>query len=368
MKLSEDWIRMLRASGLSENTVLAYGRDIRRIKSSLDGVEIKDATPEQLRLAFNILNLEGMSATSLMRMQSGIKKFLCFLEEQHIPHATAPGLSLLPTNSPPFPIGRQTRRTFSPRPYKAYKYPQLADPIYLRERYQTLLMGTEEIATEVGCTKQAVFKALRAHGIESRSHSQAWWASAEKEHTKTTATPINEVFFSKWSPAAAYVFGVILTDGNLKLSKGPDGSVRFGSGCVSISQKEPELLDKVGKLIGHSGKTTFHPRREYQGRVAGELYKLSFSSDRVVADLVRLGLRPRKSLTLQFPDMPVDMQRHFIRGCWDGDGSVYIDKQSKSISASYVSVGRESGRDSIGFNHAIVVGLKVITWRANGRS
>ncbi|MBU4455782.1 LAGLIDADG family homing endonuclease, partial [Patescibacteria group bacterium] len=117
----------------------------------------------------------------------------------------------------------------------------------------------------------------------------------------------------------------------------PDGSVRFGSGCVSISQKEPELLDKVGKLIGHSGKMTFRPRREYQGRVAGELYTLKFSSDRVVADLVRLGLRPRKSLTLQFPDMPVDMRRHFIRGCWDGDGSVYIDKQSKRIKASFVS-------------------------------
>ena len=118
-------------------------------------------------------------------------------------------------------------------------------------------MGTEEIATEVGCTKQAVFKALRAHGIESRSHSQAWWASAKKEHTKTTATPINEGFFSRWSPAAAYVFGVLLTDGNLQLGgESPDGSVRFGSGCVSISQKEPELLDKVGKLIGHSGQTT----------------------------------------------------------------------------------------------------------------
>jgi hypothetical protein len=313
MNLIDDWIRMLHTSGLNENTVQAYCRDIRRIESSLDGVKVEDAKPEQLMLAFNILNLEGMSTSSLKRMQCGLNRFLYFLEEQHLPNATAPGHNLLPTNSSPFPMGRQAKRTSSPRSYKAYKYPQLADPLYLRERYLTLLMGTEEISTEVGCTKQAVFKALRAHGIETRSHSQAWWASAEKDHTKTTATPINEAFFSKWSPAAAYVFGVILTDGNLKLSKSPDGSVRFGSGCVSISQKEPEILNKVGALIGHSGKITFQPRREYQGRVAGELYTLKFSSDRVVADLVCLGLRPRKSLTLQFPDMPVDMRRHFIR-------------------------------------------------------
>jgi phage terminase large subunit-like protein len=262
---------------------------------------------------------------------------LSFLEERALPNTTAPGLNLLPANSASSRIERKIKSTCSPQSYTARKYSKLGDPVYLRDRYLTLQMGTKEIATEVGCTKQAVYKALRSHGIESRSHSQAWWASAERGRTKWTATSINNVFFAEWSPAAAYVFGVILTDGNLHLTKMPDGSVRYRSGTVHISQKEPELLDKVAKLIGHSGKLTFQPRREYQGRVAGELYTVSFSSDRVVADLVRLGLRPRKSLTLQFPDVPADMLRHFIRGCWDGDGSVYIDKNSKRICASYIS-------------------------------
>ncbi len=336
MDLIENWITFLRTSGLRENTILAYSRDIQKINQCLDGVEVKNATSNQLRSAYDILNLGGISTTSLKRMHCGIQKYFCFLEQQHIHHSALPGLNLLSTGSPSFPI-KQTKRILSSRQYNAKKYPQLADPNYLRQRYCTFLMGTEEIAAEVGCTKQAVFKALRAHGIESRSHSQAWWASAEKAYTKTTAKRINEEFFSEWSPAAAYVLGVIFTDGNLALTKASDGSMRFGSGRVSISQKEPELLEKVGKLIDYSGKMHFQPRREYRGRNIGELYTISFSSDRVFADLIRFGLLPRKSLKIQFPAMPVKMRRHFIRGCWDGDGSVYIDKRSERITASFIS-------------------------------
>ena len=330
----------LGASGLKENTVLAYSRDVRRIRNRLNGVELDAATPDQFRFAFKILNLEGLSNTSLNRMHSAIQSLLYFLEELNLPHATEPGVNLLPI----------IKRTFSPQPYNAYKYAMLADSAYLRERYLTRRMGTEEIATEIGCTKQAVFKALRAHGIETRSHSQAWRAAAEKEHTMISANPINEDFFSDWSPAAAYVLGVILTDGNLHLSKASDGSERC-SGCVTISQKEPELLVKVAALMGHSGKMTFQPRREYRGQIAGEIYTLGFSSDRMLADLMRLGLRPRKSLSLQFPDIPEEHRRHFIRGCWDGDGSVYIDKQTQKIKASFVS-------GSLNFVAGMMEGLK----------
>ena len=40
---------------------------------------------------------------------------------------------------------------------------------------------------------------------------------------------------------------------------------------------------------------------------------------------------------MQFPNIPNEFVRHFIRGCWDGDGSVYIDKYSGKIGASFVS-------------------------------
>jgi intein-encoded DNA endonuclease-like protein len=56
-------------------------------------------------------------------------------------------------------------------------------------------------------------------------------------------------------------------------------------------------------------------------------------------------LTPNKSRTIEFPDIPEKYIRHFIRGCWDGDGSVAIRwldymKTKPKITASFVSGSR----------------------------
>ncbi len=42
----------------------------------------------------------------------------------------------------------------------------------------------------------------------------------------------------------------------------------------------------------------------------------------------------RKSKTIEFPDIPKDFVRHFIRGSWDGDGSIYFE--SGKLRGSYI--------------------------------
>jgi intein/homing endonuclease len=44
-----------------------------------------------------------------------------------------------------------------------------------------------------------------------------------------------------------------------------------------------------------------------------------------------MGMVPNKSLVLKFPDIPKEMYRHFIRGYFDGDGSLclHINKRGK---------------------------------------
>ena len=130
----------------------------------------------------------------------------------------------------------------------------------------------------------------------------------------------------------AYVLGVIYTDGNLNPRSGSCNVDRF-----SISQKEPELLIKVLALMECNAKIHFRREYIYSGRKAGALYWFSIAENKVYNDLISLGLTPHKSLTINFPEVPNQYVRHFIRGCWDGDGSVYIDKQSKTITASFIS-------------------------------
>ena len=75
-------------------------------------------------------------------------------------------------------------------------------------------------------------------------------------------------------------------------------------------------------------KLYFSKERVYGKIKAGALYQFNISNEKIYDDVVSLGLTPNKSLTMQFPNMPNEFIRHFIRGCWDGDGSVFVDKHS----------------------------------------
>ncbi|MCP4149158.1 MAG: hypothetical protein GY757_15535, partial [bacterium] len=56
-------------------------------------------------------------------------------------------------------------------------------------------------------------------------------------------------------------------------------------------------------------------------------------------DLISLGLSPNKSRIIEFPkNIPDKCISHFIRGCWDGDGSITIVKSGKSNKAIYAGI------------------------------
>jgi hypothetical protein len=108
----------------------------------------------------------------------------------------------------------------------------------------------------------------------------------------------------------AYVLGVIFTDGNMNP----------GSKRLSIAQKEPELLNKVSKLMNCDMKLSHSKKRG----IAGAVYRFDICREKIYDDLINLGLSPRKSKTIEFPNIPPGCVRHFVRGCWDGDGSIFI--------------------------------------------
>ncbi len=221
---------------------------------------------------------------------------------------------------------------------------RLADPITkeeLAQRYQSGQSLTD-IARHYNCTRQYIHKLMRHYEIDRRPIREAINLSLEQgkiAYTSEVHSPgstivkqrrtVDESFFKTWTTAMAWVLGVIYTDGCLVK---PSRTSKF---LVTIGQKEPELLRKVLALMKSNAKVTFTPRRG----IAGDLYTTRISNEEVYADLQRLGLTPAKSLTLQFPYMPLDYVRHFIRGCWDGDGSVYFEGD-RIPCASYVGGSR----------------------------
>lgn len=200
---------------------------------------------------------------------------------------------------------------------------------FLEEEYLSKKRSASEIARETSCARQYVYIKLNEYGIPRRSKDRARAIALDRgkiTHTRRTKfgksesfvlkkRVVNESFFSSWSKEMAWVLGVVYTDGSIDPGR-QENTLRPISSTtakLAIGQKEPELLLKLIRLMGSNAKLI---------TVTGGTMVLQIYSNKIYRDLVDIGLRPNKSLNMRFPDIPKEYISHFIRGCWDGDGSI----------------------------------------------
>lgn len=119
---------------------------------------------------------------------------------------------------------------------------------------------------------------------------------------------IDTVFFKRWSPAYAYVLGLLLTDGCVT-----------DSGDVSFITTDVELLETIKR-------ETLSEHRTRVGKTSSgkNIYQWSVRSPEICS---MLPFGPRKSLTVTMPYVPRKLRWHFFRGVLDGDGCVQYDKR-----------------------------------------
>ncbi len=120
-----------------------------------------------------------------------------------------------------------------------------------------------------------------------------------------------------WSNNFAYCVGIISADGNLS----KDGR------HIKIVSKDPQIITNCRTTLKPTAKITM------QSRGAGlikKYYVLSFSSVTLFRFLTLLGIFPAKSRTIAFVNVPKQYFQDFVRGLFDGDGSIsiYANKQS----------------------------------------
>ena len=146
---------------------------------------------------------------------------------------------------------------------------------------------------------------------------------------------INKSFFKKWSPDMAYVLGYIFADGSITKSKSRNNSLYW-----QITSIDKQIIQDIAQAVKWKGKVSTYIRTKEQGYFANYIqYRISVGSYEMVEDLISLGITYRKSLTLSPPNnIPNNMIRHFIRGFWDGDGSIFNSK-SRGLIYLGTSVG-----------------------------
>lgn len=118
----------------------------------------------------------------------------------------------------------------------------------------------------------------------------------------------------------AYWLGFIMADGNVRIENNKKYVLEIG-----LKDDDNEHLNKFLKDINSTDTVTYKMNGIYKS------CRVMIRSKKLVTDLISLGCTERKSLTLKFPTIDEKLLRHFIRGYFDGDGSVYFNNNSKKI-------------------------------------
>lgn len=126
---------------------------------------------------------------------------------------------------------------------------------------------------------------------------------------------LNEKYFTNIDcQEKAYLLGFIYADGFV-------GDKNHNNIVISINDRD--LLEEISKLLEFTGTIRRTSKGGFENSKEG--VSLNFSSTIMAKRLRQIGLYPNKSLTLtKFPKIDKSLERHFIRGYFDGDGSIYL--------------------------------------------
>jgi len=128
---------------------------------------------------------------------------------------------------------------------------------------------------------------------------------------------VNQSYFKKWSHNMSYILGLWFADGCISRGKNIFD--------ISLHKDDEYLLRDILKEMD-STYPIF-----YDKNVA----RFQLSCKKIYEDVVLLGGKDKKSLDAKFPIVPVDFIPDFIRGYFDGDGSIFLDKSRNRYASSF---------------------------------
>lgn len=173
------------------------------------------------------------------------------------------------------------------------------------------------LAKQYNSTPYMIRKILIANDIKIRTaHEQTSISNLNR------AIKVNDNYFSELNFENSYYLGFVAAD----------GTVRKDSNEIKITicnEDESYLLEMINRM-------NYQGRLHYLEKTKAVEYR--FSSRQIKEDLAKYSIIPRKTyngITIQ--NIPDKYKLAFIKGYYDGDGSVSINKNTKQVSVKIVS-------------------------------
>lgn len=202
--------------------------------------------------------------------------------------------------------------------------------LYINKQY-----STKDIGKLIDRSQLYVRCRMKEFGIEARNSGTA--------QAMKIGISFNENFFDTWNSDMAYLLGFVYADGNIC-------DYRFR---IALGDKDGEFLHKIADLINFPKDKIRHV---YNNKLGRWFWQLSVSRRDFALRLMELGLTPNKSKTKVFPYVPDEYLSDFIRGYFDGNGSISITKNRPNLN---ISCGSEQFIKTLSEKISIIIGDNV---------
>lgn len=169
--------------------------------------------------------------------------------------------------------------------------------------YCVLKKGLVPSGAPYGLTQYMVEKILKDYGVRKRTYTEA--KDGLRKYT------VNDDYFKSQSHNMAYILGLLAADGNI--------GKKENSINISLHQQDKEILEKINQEIQNT-----RPIKIYSKKDGADQAKLQVFSSSMKKDLAHYNIIPAKTFSLKEPSL---LEKKYIisyiRGYFDGDGSIY---------------------------------------------
>jgi intein-encoded DNA endonuclease-like protein len=178
------------------------------------------------------------------------------------------------------------------------------------------------IAKDYNSSVRYISLILKQNGIKQRTY--------EENNRKYS---IDESFFEKIdTEEKAYLLGLLYADGY--------NNEKEGNVILTLQDKDVDLLNKISIVMNNENNLRFisKEKQRKEGKNDRDCYQYSMYSKKISKDLANLGCIQSKTFKIEFPNdnqLPKHLTNHFIRGYFDGDGSIYSAKRKNNWKDNY---------------------------------
>ena len=179
------------------------------------------------------------------------------------------------------------------------------------------------------CKECVVTNFIKENGLPKRKRNSI--KGSEKLKTNKIYT-YNESYFEEINTSEkAYWLGFLYADGYVTTRNFNNGSTKGGVLEFTLKHEDGYMLNNFLKHI--NGNQIIKERIINLNNKQFKADRLSINGIDFVNDLISHGCVQTKSLILDYPiGVPLELQSHFVRGYFDGDGCVAFYPKCKSFS------------------------------------